>query len=125
MQVLVQGKHFDVDEALRTHIGDRLHHGVSKYFSDSIEASVIVAKERHGYRTDCSVHVGTGIEVQAHCEADKARASGDGALERLEKQLRRMKRRLRDHRPAHTGKPVDFGGDHGTAPKEDAANGSE
>jgi ribosomal subunit interface protein len=61
MQVLVKGKHFDVDGALRTHIEERLQYGVAKYFSEAIEASAVVAHEGHQYRTDCAAHIGPGL----------------------------------------------------------------
>jgi len=125
MQVQVKGKHFDVDGALRPHIEERLQHGVAKNFSEAIEASAVVAHEGHQYRTDCAAHVGTGIEVQSHCDAVDARASFDGAPERLEQQLRRMKRRLRDHRHTRSGKLSETGGPSDIVPGAESVNGSE
>ena len=125
MQVLVKGKHFDVDGALRTHIEERLQHGVAKYFSEAIEASAVVAHEGHQYRTDCAAHIGPGLRCSLISDAVDARASFDGAAERLEKQLRRMKRRLRDHRHTRSGELAEPGGPSDIAPGAGSVNGSE
>ena len=104
MQVLVKGKQLDVGDALRAHVENKLRSGVAKYFDAAIEAGVVISKQGRSFRTDCSVHVGTGIKVQGHDEAGDVYASVDGAIERIEKRLRRFKRRLLDHRKNHRGK---------------------
>lgn len=48
--------------------------------------------------------MGGGIDTQAQSEANDPYAAADGAIERIEKRLRRFKRRLRDHRRVRTGK---------------------
>ena len=55
------------------------------------------SKEGHLYVTDCSVHLSTGMTAQSTARADEIYASFEGAVERMEKQLRRYKRRLKDH----------------------------
>ena len=97
MQTLVSGKQLDVGEALRGHVEDRLQDGVAKYFANSLDAHVVFSREGHGYRADCSVHVGHGIQAQARADAADIYQAFDQAAERLEKRLRRYKRRLRDH----------------------------
>jgi ribosomal subunit interface protein len=106
MELVVKGKQMDVGDALRGHIEKKLRAGVAKYFDSAIDAKVVVSLHRHGFRTDCSVHVGSGINVQGHGEADDAYASVDSATDRIEKRLRRFKRRLRDHRKTRSGKSV-------------------
>ncbi|MBT4489796.1 MAG: ribosome-associated translation inhibitor RaiA [Rhodospirillaceae bacterium] len=97
MQILVSGKQLDVGDALRSHVDERLQNGVAKYFSNPLDARVVFSREGQGYRADCSVHVGQGIHAQARAEAADIYQAFDHASERLEKRLRRYKRRLRDH----------------------------
>jgi len=97
MQIQISARQVEVSEALRSHVAGRLASAVEKYFASPIEAHVTVAREGSAYRTDCSVHVGHGIQAQSHGEADDLAASFDAAAAKLEKQLRRYKRRLRDH----------------------------
>lgn len=96
MKITISGQQLDLDERLRTRIGHRIESAIGRYFDAAIEAHVVISREGHEYRTDCSVHVGTGIAAQSHATGAAPRASFDVAAERLEKQLRRSKRKLRD-----------------------------
>jgi ribosome hibernation promoting factor len=97
MRIQVSGKQIDIGDALRTHVEDRLNDAVAKYFDRPVEAIVIFARDGHAYIADSSVHLPTGITVQAKARADEIYASFEGAVDRMEKQLRRYKRRLKDH----------------------------
>ena len=97
MKISISGKQLDLDERFRSQVENRIDAGISKYFDAAIEAHVVVSREGPQFRTDCSVHVGSGIAAQSHAVADELHSSFDAAAERLEKQLRRSKRRLRDH----------------------------
>ncbi|MBV8505544.1 MAG: ribosome-associated translation inhibitor RaiA [Alphaproteobacteria bacterium] len=97
MQLSVTGKQTEIGEALRRHIEDSLGSILDKYFKTAIEAHVIVSKEAHLSRAEISIHIGRGIVVNARAAASEAYLAFDAAAERLAKQLRRYKRRLRDH----------------------------
>ncbi len=97
MRIQVSGKQIDIGEALRQHVEDRLGEAVSKYFDRPVEAVVTFSKEGHLFVTDSSVHLPTGMKAQATARAEEIYASFDGAVERMDKQLRRYKRRLKDH----------------------------
>lgn len=97
MRIQVTGKHIDVGDALRTHVEQRIPELVGKYASRPVESAVIFSKDRHELIVDASVHLSTGLTVQAQGRASEIYAAFEGALERMEKQLRRYKRRLKDH----------------------------
>ncbi|KZD11015.1 ribosome hibernation-promoting factor, HPF/YfiA family [Oceanibaculum pacificum] len=97
MQLTVKGKQIDVGDALRGHIDDTLNAEVDKYFGKALEASVVVSREGSMFKSDISIHVGRGIDVQASGEAGDAYIAFDNARDRVAKQLRRYKRRLKDH----------------------------
>lgn len=107
MNVSVIGRHLDVGEALRGHVEDQLQGAVAKYFSRALEATVTFSKEAHRFRADISVHPGRGLLVQGAGQANDAYAAFDGALERIAKQLRRYKRRLRDDHHKGRGDSAD------------------
>ena len=94
MQVLVTGKNLDIGDALRTHLTNKLTENVGKYFDGAVRAVVTVEKQRSSFSTDCSLHLSTGLTLQAHGEGGDAYSSFDTAAEHLEKRLRRYKRRL-------------------------------
>jgi ribosome hibernation promoting factor len=97
MQLTVTGKQTEIGEALRRHIESSLGSILGKYFKTAIEAHVVVSKEAHLTRAEISIHIGRGIVVNARAAAVEAYAAFDAAADRLAKQLRRYKRRLRDH----------------------------
>ena len=97
MQLTVTGKQLGVGEALRSHVEVSLGALLGKYFGSAIEAHAIFAREAHLIRADVSVHIGRGIMVKSGASATDYYPAFDAAAERLAKQLRRYKRRLRDH----------------------------
>lgn len=97
MQITVTGKNIDVGDALRTHVEERLSQGLTKYFNDTHEASVTLTKEKYFFSADCTVHAGHDLYLQSHGEAGDIYAAFDAAADKLEKRLRRYKRRLTDH----------------------------
>jgi ribosomal subunit interface protein len=104
MQVTVTGKQIDVGESLRGHVEAATVAVVDKYFGRALEAHVVFSRERHVFVSDISVHAGRGLLVQCQGRSEDAYAAFDGAAGRLEKQLRRYKRRLRNHhKGAKTG----------------------
>jgi ribosomal subunit interface protein len=97
MQLSITGKQTEIGESLRRHIEGSLGSILDKYFKTAIEAHVIASKEAHLSRAEISIHIGRGIVVNAGAAASDAYLAFDAAAERLAKQLRRYKRRLRDH----------------------------
>ena len=97
MQLSITGKQTEIGEALRRHVEGSLGSILDKYFKTAIEAHVIVSKEAHLSRAEISIHIGRGIVVNARAAASEAYIAFDAAAERMAKQLRRYKRRLRDH----------------------------
>lgn len=97
MQLSVKGRHVDTGDAFRQYAYDRLSGILDKYFGDAIEASVTLSKDAFLFRAGLSIHVGRGMLLQATGEAQDVHLAFDMAADRLAKQLRRYKRRLRDH----------------------------
>lgn len=102
MTLQVTGKHVDAGEAFQSYINEKIEGVLEKYIGPEIGGHVRLSKERSLFRTDCSIRLKTGLMVEAHGTGNDAYASADSAIERLEKRIRRYKRRLKDHhqRPA-------------------------
>ncbi len=96
MDIQVNGRQFDVGDALTTHVRSRLSERVHKHFDKAVESTVTFSREGHSVRVDCSVHAGHAIVMQSHGTADDPYASFDQSLDRIEKRLRRYKSRLVD-----------------------------
>ena len=107
MQISVTGHQIDVGDALRGRVEVTMADSVVKYFDHAIEANVVFSREAQGVRVDISVHVGRGIMVQGHGQAENAHTAFDSALDRIAKRLRRHKRRLRGHHRNHKANVLD------------------
>jgi ribosomal subunit interface protein len=95
MQLSVSGKHIDVGDSLRGHVTSAIAASAVRYFGRAIEGKVVFQRDRHhAYRADISLHVARGVMVQSHGEAADPYIAFDAAAERLDKRLRRFKRRL-------------------------------
>lgn len=97
MKIAVTGHQIDIGDALRGHVEERLERGVSKYFADPIEAHVTFSREGEKFRSHVSVHVGKDLHAEGHADDADIYASFNASAEHVEKQLRRNKRKLRDH----------------------------
>lgn len=99
MRIQVAGRQMDVGEALRTRIENELTSSVGKYFNRATDAVVTVAKNGGGasVEVDCTVHLASGISLQSEGQGGDAHSAFGDAMEKLEKRVRRYKRRLRNH----------------------------
>lgn len=97
MQLTVTGKQIDVGDALRRHVEETLDSILGKYFGTAIEAHAVFAREARLISVEISLRVGRGMAVNSGGAASDHYAAFDMAAERLAKQLRRYKRRLRDY----------------------------
>lgn len=97
MPLRVSGKNLDIGDALRSQVEGRISEAMAKYFGGGFSGHVTVAKDGRGFRTECSLHLDSGIVLHAAGAAPDAYASFDEAAERIETRLKRYKNRLRDH----------------------------
>ena len=106
MEIRVSGHRVDTGEALRQHVEERLGGIADKYFARAISAQVTFGRGPHDHAFTCDIiaHVMQGVILKGSGEAADAHPAFDQAADRIEKQLRRYMRRLKDR--------------HGLAPAE-------
>jgi ribosome hibernation promoting factor len=102
MPFRVSGKNIDIGEALRVRVSARIAEATGKYFDGGFSGHVTIGKEGFGFRTECVIHLDSGIVLEAEAIAADAYASAEQAALRIEKRLRRYKRRLKDHQAARS-----------------------
>ena len=110
MRYQITGKQIDIGEALQTHVKDELGVVVAKYAERPTDANIVFSKSAHEFVCEAVVHLSTGLTAQARAHATEIYAAFDSCNEKMEKQLRRYKRRLKDHHKDRA-EPVElFGG---------------
>ena len=102
MALRISGKNVDVGDAMREHITDRIEDALDKYFTGGFTGHVTLSREGTGFKSECSLHLDTGIVLQVSAQDQDPRNSFDQAADKIEKRLRRYKRKLKDHH-GHNG----------------------
>lgn len=97
MRYQISGKQIDIGEALQTHVKDSLGAAVQKYAERPTDGNVIFSKSGGEFQCEATVHLSTGLTASAKGHAHEIYAAFDSACDKMEKQLRRYKRRLKDH----------------------------
>jgi ribosomal subunit interface protein len=96
MTLRISGKSISVGEALRGRVNERTEEVLRKYFDGNYSGHITLSKDGFGFRTDCALHLDSGITLEAESNAQDAYVSADQALLMIEKRLRRYKSRLKD-----------------------------
>jgi len=97
MDIRVSGHQIETGEALRSHVTDRLQGTVDKYFPRALSAHATFRPAPHSaFHCDIVCHVMSGLILKGQGEAQDAHIALDQAAERIDKQLRRYMRRLKD-----------------------------
>ena len=85
----------DVKYICKTRISERIDELLTRYFDRGYSGHATVGKEGFGFRTECAVHLDSGVVLQAEGLAADAYSSADQAALRIEKRLRRYRGRLK------------------------------
>jgi ribosomal subunit interface protein len=97
MSLRVSGRNITVGLALRERITQRVEDATAKYFNGGYSGHATIGKEGFGFRTDCVLHLDSGALLEAEGRSADAYNSADRAAIRIEKRLRRYKRRRKAH----------------------------
>ena len=107
MRYQISGKQIDIGESLQTHVKAELGGILEKYAGRPTEANVVFSKSGHEYVCETVVHLSTGLTTQARGHASEIYAAFDSSGDKMDKQLRRYKRRLKDHHKARP-QPIEL-----------------
>lgn len=125
MRYQISGKQIDIGTALQTHVKSELNEAVKKYAERPTDANVVFSRNAHEYVCEATVHLSTGLTATAKAHANEIYAAFDACRDKMEKQLRRYKRRLKDHYRERS-EPVElFGASSYILAAEEQADDSE
>ena len=108
MSIQVTGKNMETGDAFQTYVTDKARAVLDKYIGPEISGHIRIEKIRGQFKTNCSMRLKTGLMLEAQGTAGDPHASADVAMERLEKRVRRYKRRLKDHHHGNTQNDTPF-----------------
>jgi ribosomal subunit interface protein len=97
MDIRVSGHQIETGSALQDHASLRLNGISEKYFNRAISSQVTFNKApNNAFACDIVLHANQGLVLKSHGQAQDAHQAFDQASDKIEKQLRRYKRRLKD-----------------------------
>ena len=103
MPLRVSGKNLDIGESLRSHVLEKIQTLIARYFDGKVTGHVVLTPEGSAVRTDCSLHLSSGMNLQSEGRAHEAYASFEQAADKIERRLRKYKKRLKEHAAGHVG----------------------
>ncbi len=109
MRYQISGKQIDIGESLQAHVKTELGETIGKYSGRPTDVQVVFSKNAHEFACEATVHLSTGLTTAAKGHATEIYAAFEACAEKMDKQLRRYKRRLKDHHKERS-EPVEFGG---------------
>ncbi len=98
MQVAVTFRHMDASPALRDYASEKFQHVARKYLRSPLDAKVVLEVEKFWHIAKFSLSV-RGLTVKSEEKSEDMYSSIDLALDKMERQLRRYKDKIRDHKP--------------------------
>lgn len=112
MDIRISGHQVETGDALKAHVTDRLQGIADKYFSRAISAQVTFGKGPHdaGFKCDIVAHVMQGLVLKGRHDAADAHPAFDGAAAKIETQLRRYMRRLKDRHAGEAAAMIEANG---------------
>jgi ribosome hibernation promoting factor len=99
VDVRVTGHQVEIGDSLRNQAVGRMQSLAEKYFSRAVAANVTVSPGPHNdFICDIVAPVAQGVVLKAHHRAPEANIAFEGAGDKIEKQLSRYAKRLREHK---------------------------
>lgn len=125
MRYQISGKQIDIGGALQEHVESELSAVVQKYAERPTDAQIVFSRSAHEFVCETTVHLSTGLNAQAKAHHTEIYAAFDACCEKMEKQLRRYKRRLKNHHRDRS-EPVElFGASSYILASEEQADDAE
>ena len=96
MRITITCRHCELEPALRTHVEDKVSR-LARYFDRVDEAHVVFQTEGHRNIADVTVHASRAV-ISSEQSADDLRSAFDRSIDKVERQIRRYKERIRSHK---------------------------
>ena len=96
MQIQIDGHHVDVTESMHDYIHNKLTR-VERHFDQVVDVHVVLRVEKQRQKAEATVHL-AGNNIYAESENDDMYAAIDALVDKLDRQVKKHKEKLTDHR---------------------------
>jgi len=98
MQINLSGHHVEITPALRGYVDEKLER-IKRHFEQTINVRVVLGVEKLRQKAEAEVHVAGG-DIYAEAEDEDMYAAIDALIDKLDRQIRKHKEKLKDHHQA-------------------------
>ena len=95
MQINITGHHVDITPALRAYVEEKLER-LERHFDNITNAHVILEIEKDRQKAEATINVSRG-QVYADSEDENMYAAIDNLADKLDRQIKKHKEKLKDH----------------------------
>jgi len=101
----ITGRHYEINDEIKDYVQKKSHR-LSKFSSKIVELKVIIEQNKHLFNVEAVV-IANNINIYAECKTSDLHSSIDGALEKVERQLARIKEKTKDKHKAMKSKSAE------------------
>jgi putative sigma-54 modulation protein len=97
MDISVTFRHLESTDALRDYVREKVSR-IKKYVGTPADVAVVLSLEKHRHQAEITLNT-NGITVNAKDVTEDMYAAIDLAVDKLERQVKKHKEKLKDHKP--------------------------
>lgn len=100
MQVSLSGHHVDITDSLRNYVNEKVGR-LDRHFDQALDIHIVLTVEKLRHKAEATLHV-SGSNLHADDVREDMYAAIDGLIDKLDRQGKRHKEKLKSHRPKNT-----------------------
>jgi putative sigma-54 modulation protein len=104
MQVSLTGHHVEITDSLRNYVNEKIER-LDRHFDQALDIHVILTVEKLRHKAEATMHI-SGGNLYADDVQEDMYAAIDGLVDKLDRQGKKHKEKLKDHR--HKGAVADM-----------------
>ena len=107
MQVSLSGHHVDITDSMRNYVNEKIAR-LDRHFDQALDIHIVLTVEKLRHKAEATLHV-SGGNLHADDVRDDMYAAIDGLIDKLDKQVRRYKDRLRGNHASAAKRAASMG----------------
>ena len=96
MQVSLSGHHVEITESMRNYVNEKIEK-LDRHFDQALDIHIVLTVEKLRHKAEATLHV-SGGNLHADDVREDMYAAIDGLIDKLDRQGKKHKEKLKDHR---------------------------
>lgn len=104
MQINLSGHHVDITDSMRSYVHEKIAR-LDRHFEKALNIHVVLTVEKLRHKAEATLHV-SGGNLHADDVQEDMYAAIDGLVDKLDRQGKKYKEKLKDHRNKGSTSPL-------------------